>query len=247
MRLQDFTNMLPALTPSHLTRLLEKEFPLFANFASAAGPVLYRILLHHGTYPFKPSAETTETFNGHSLAIALALLTAEDKALSFEEYLHPNMTFIRCRDWNDRVRLLFQSLCDTNWVDFPRPGNRFQKDDEDLFAVVEVCLPQEIRKKWTPRHFPQAVAGFPSSHSRELSGRIKLEDIRGLLVLVLIPSTSAALAAQGSTTIKEADFEETLNKMLSCFSLEKGYVSWDRFRDIVKGQMVRASAQSHPM
>jgi hypothetical protein len=141
-----------------------------------AAPVVHQILLHHSMWPFKPDDDSVLTLEG--FAIAVALLTGEDQFyICFEERLGPHGVFERPRNWKDRSRLLFQSLCSiNNWTEGLAQNCRADGDDEDLVAVLHESMPQ--RQHQNRERFLPVAASLPSSHSQKLAGSVQVQSVQ---------------------------------------------------------------------
>lgn len=198
---------------------------------AAAGPVFYRIILHHSTYPFKPDANTT--LAPPLLAVAVALLTANDQSITFVERPHLPMVRTRSRHWNDRSRLLFQSLCDTSWSNISPASYREEQDDEDLVAVLYDSIPEQI--KWNRAHILPVATTLPSSYSRKLDGLISLEDVRTLLRLMVVFSAGERFE---ETIETKKRLENTIVTLSNCFPIQNGHINWEGFRAATADCMV---------
>lgn len=158
--------------------------PWDSENVSAAALVVYQVLLHHSTWPFKPDSTTALTLEG--LAVAITLLTGEDRFyICLEERSSKHSVYERPRNWADRCRLLFQSLCNIDdWMERSANNCRAEGDDEDLVAVLHESMPQ--RQKQNRERFLPVAAMLPSSHSWKLSGRAPAQAIQALLELLLV-------------------------------------------------------------
>ncbi|KAF1831790.1 hypothetical protein BDW02DRAFT_571690 [Decorospora gaudefroyi] len=213
-----------------LAKSLYHAYPRTEDAVAAAVPVLLRILLHHGTYPFKPPNTTQLT--ARQMAIAVALLTARDESITIREDSTPGIVRMRHRNWNDRTRLLFQSLCDTDWsqVATPSANLREREDDEDLVAALE--SPPSQRKTALPVF--DVAKTLPSSHSRKLDGTVSLREMRELLALVLVTSIGHVREEPNK---EKAAVESTVLALLGEFPDPDGRMNWEEFQRLTASQM----------
>jgi hypothetical protein len=224
------TNACADIDEEWLARSLSNVYPGTADAVAAAVPVLWKILVHHGTYPFKPPKTTQLTIL--QTANAAAFLTARDE-ISVREPTGPHVVRRRHRNWNDRRRLLFQSMCNTNWSQAASKDVREREDDEDLVAALE-GPPRQDRKTAHPV-FDMAKK-LPSSHSRKLDGRVALRDLRALLALVIVTSTGSA---REDPSEEKTAAERAVLALLGDFPDPEGCVTWEEFRHLTACEMVR--------
>jgi hypothetical protein len=194
---------------------------------------LFKVILHHGTYPFKPLPDAR--LAPLQTAIAVALLTANDESISVREWTYPHALYMRHRNWNDRDRLLFQSLCDTNWSLASNTDGREEEDDEDLVAVLESSLSDQSAA--VIPHFFDVAKTLPSSHSRKLDGSISLTTMRTLLALIVVVSTGCW---QEELNTRKAAVESTVLALSSCFVNQHGRINWEGFYQTTADHMVFA-------
>ncbi|KAF2446598.1 hypothetical protein P171DRAFT_472072 [Karstenula rhodostoma CBS 690.94] len=229
-------------TASTCSSFLASRLPSASEVATAAGPVLYRILLHHGAWPFKPAPEPDAPLTAERFAIAAALLMAEDRGtITFQDpQTHSHMVHERPRDWGNRCRLLFQSLCNTDWTArSTQDGSaRTAADDEDLVAVLCACMPQP--QKMDRARFVPVAATLPSSHSRALDGRVDITSIRALLGLLLsLPAEDAPASSAEETGGSRTAVGAVVGAFAPQDGDADGDVDWERFRSVM--------AQSTPL
>ncbi|KAF2274581.1 alpha/beta-hydrolase [Westerdykella ornata] len=214
-----------------LTKRLSHLYPGFDNTVAAATPVLYKIILHHSTYPFKPLPNATLT--PVKTAIAVALLSANDSTISITRRVDTHAFCTSRRNWNDRIRLLFQSLCDTDWSEPSSKECREKEDDEDLVAVILSLLRWQSwvwHKYRDEERLLQVASTLPSSHSRSLDGSVSLADIRVLLALIVAASV-------GERPKEPADMQVAVESralaLSSCFPDQDGRISWEGFQQTI--------------
>ncbi|KAH8726373.1 hypothetical protein GQ44DRAFT_758685 [Phaeosphaeriaceae sp. PMI808] len=220
----------PYINEEWLIKSLLRVYPGFEDIVAATAPILFKIILHHGTYPFKPLLDAT--LAPLQTAIAVALLTANDKSISVREWINPHVLNMRHRNWNDRDRLLFQSLCDTDWSQASNTDCREEEDDEDLVAVLESTLTDQSYNIITL--FYHVANTLPSSHSQKLDGSVSLTKTRALLTLVIVVSTGNQ---QGELNNMKAAIESTVLALLSCFPDQDGRINWEGFQQTIADRM----------
>lgn len=78
-----------------------------------------------------------------TFAVTLGLSTGEEQLyICFEDRCSSSSIYNRPRNWADRCRLLFQSLCsDANWAEEAVQNFRAAGDDEDLVAILHESMP----------------------------------------------------------------------------------------------------------
>jgi hypothetical protein len=220
-----------------LARSLRYVYPDAENSATDAVLVLLQIILHHGAYPFKPPSMIPPTIK--QAAIAVALLTAHDKAITIREVLEPHTTRWRPRNWNQRSRLLFQSLCDTDWSQAASKHIRDREDDEDLVAALDSISPDNRKIRGAVFKIARTL---PSSYSRTLGGTVSLRDMRALLALVVVTGMGNK---PGEPNREKAAVESTVLALLGDFADPDGRINWEEFQRLTASKMVCSLLLQH--
>jgi hypothetical protein len=197
---------------------------------------VYQILLHYSAWPFKPDCTTTLTLDG--LAIAIALLTGQDQFyIRFEDRHSRSYAVERPRNWADRGRLLFQSLCsNTNWAEEATQNCRAGGDDEDLVAVLYESMPQ--RQKPNRERFLPVAATLPSSHATKVAREVPIQSVQVLLELLLVAAT---LPLPGSSIDRQEGLYSTARTVACSLQADSTKVDWQQFTEFASNAAVRYS------
>ncbi|KAH9872914.1 hypothetical protein J1614_005309 [Plenodomus biglobosus] len=204
--------------------------------ARTAAPIVYQILLHYSAWPFKPDDTTTITLDG--LAIAIALLTGQDQFyICFEDRHSRSYAVERPRNWADRGRLLFQSLCsNTNWAEEATQNCRAGGDDEDLVAVLYESMPQ--RQKPNRERFLPVAATLPSSHATKVAREVPIQSVQVLLELLLV---SATLQLPSLSVDRQEGLYNTARTIACSPQADSTNVDWEQFTEFASNAAVRYS------
>lgn len=244
-RTLEITDIYVDLNEDWLKRSLSFIQPDFEDVIEAAVPILFNIIRHHGTYPFKPMSNNTLT--PLQVANAIALLSANDTSVC---YTSSQLTarkptcdqaaqdpqyhalHIGPRDWNNRTRVLFQSMSDINWSQTSNTDRRDDEDDKDLVIVLKSALPPESKYI---EDFASVAKTLPSSHSRKLDGTVSLTEL-GVLVAVLM---NASTEHQRTEPLgMEVAIKSLLASMGDCFARAEARIGWEEFRQLIADNMV---------
>ena len=205
--------------------------PGFGAQSGSVGSVLYRLLLHHGAYPFKP--EPYDQLTVERLAMAVALFTAADQGyIFFPDRMRYGIVCDGPRDWVDQYRLLFQGLSDIDWTSMlPRVAD----DDEDLMAVLEGAsfTSPKYHIRYSFRHVANTL---PSSYSKALNGHASIEDLREVVKLVLAMGQPPLL--EGRTELARHSLERAVEATLGQFPPQHSTMDWNTFRTAIAESVV---------
>jgi hypothetical protein len=161
----------------------------------------------------------------------VTLLISEDQHyIKFEVPIGPHSHFSGPRKWSDRCRLLFQSICDTDWANISSASPRDAAEDEDLIAAMYVSMDDAYGSKWGRSRFNAVARALPSSHSQKLDGRVAIDDFRALLELLIVASVDC--------TLTEADVTSALDTLTIMLLVNGDSVDWDTFNSVVDAHMV---------
>jgi hypothetical protein len=189
--------------------------------------------LHHSAWPFKPDHTSSLTLDG--LAIAIALLTGEDQFyICFEDRHSRSYTVERPRNWADRARLLFQSLCsNANWAEEATLNCRADGDDEDLVAVLHESMPQ--RQKLNRERFLPVAATLPSSYATKVAREVAVQSVQELLELLLVSSN---LHLSNASIDRQEELRDTARTVSCSFQAGSTTIDWEHFTEIASNAMV---------
>ncbi|ORX95306.1 hypothetical protein BCR34DRAFT_199733 [Clohesyomyces aquaticus] len=226
-------------TESTFADFLIRAHPGLEIVVKPAIQVLFRIVLHHGCYPFKPGNEDIGiTLEG--LATAVALLTSADRtSITIREEEIEGDIFERPRDWTERCRLLFQSVCDTDWGRVSSDDKQIS-DDEDLLDALDAGIPERERGNVPCEILQEVGSTLPSSHSCKLNGRVSLQDMGDLLRFLLGVMSGHP---QSSTSVVDSGLDGVISALLNAFEPREGGVDWTLFKAVLHKDMVRYSSK----
>jgi hypothetical protein len=111
-------------------------------------------------------------------------------------------------------------------------------EDEDLISAVYNSMDDANESKWGRNRFDAVATTLPSSHSRQLDGRVAIADIRALLELLIISSVDRTLSAR--------EVEGTLETLTTPLSLDGNSVDWNTFNRVVGVHMVSRHCFAFP-
>lgn len=138
-------------TVDTFVRYLVQRNPDVAAAIRRAGPLLYQILVHYGSFPF-PVDEDKRMTCGSFLRGIYMLSKNNHRVLSHQiSRWQGGEPVTRAREPADDTRILFQSIATGNPRTFQNPGHRSEDDDEDLIDVL-FRLGETIRERRSPKY-----------------------------------------------------------------------------------------------
>ena len=222
---------------SDLTSFLLLSFPEpLAQLVREAGPLLYRLFLCVGSYPYHQ--DPVNELDLGTLRTAIILLLGNDER---------NFLFNEDEDEEDGraqqiraryIRLLFQSLATaTN----SNTGESSARNDEDLKEALHIVSQRRILrhpiepKIGTPAPELPSPASLPPSHAGMLNGRLKQADLRLLIRLFLACQLYWAGTDPEQIILSASDgVEKTINAILGAFRLDQdGFCVWGSFHRVM--------------
>ena len=225
---------------------LVRRNPDVADEIKSAGPLLYKILVYYGSFPF-PVDEDKRMTCGTFLRGIYMLSKNNHRVLSHEVFRwQGGEPVTRERGLADDVRILFQSMATGNSHTFQNPGHRSEDDDEDLIDVL-FRLGETIRERRSPKYgfkrkdVVAAASQFPSSYSRSLGGSVSVRDLEILfdLIVSLFNRLSGAAGRPLNQAVVRCIIEGFRHN-----SEDMASVDWPTFRDTVLSSVVGQSLLS---
>jgi len=228
-------------TVDTFVRYLVQRNPDVPHEIKRAGPLLYRILVHYGSFPF-PVDEDKRMTSGTFLRGIYMLSKNNHRVLSHEvSRWQGGEPVTRERGPVDDVRILFRSMATGNSRTFRNPGLRSEDDDEDLIDVL-FRLGEKIRQRRPPKYgfmrkdVVPAASRLPSSYSRNLEGSVSVHDLENLFDLIV--SLFNRLFGTAGRPLNQA----VVGCIIKGFRRSSGdmaSVDWPAFRDTVLSSVVR--------
>ena len=233
-------------TVDTFVRYLVQRNPDVAAAIRKAGPLLYRILVHCGSFPF-PVDEDKRMTCGTFLRGVYMLSKNNHRVLSYEvSRWQGGEPVTRERGPADDVRILFQSMATGTLRTSQNSCLRSEDDDEDLVDVL-FRLGETIRERRSPKYgfkrkdVVPAASRLPSSYSRSLGGSVSVRDLE--ILFDLIVSLFNRLSRASGRSLNQA----VVGCIIEGFRQSSGdtaSVDWPTFRDTVLSSVVRQSLRS---
>jgi 3'-phosphoadenosine 5'-phosphosulfate sulfotransferase (PAPS reductase)/FAD synthetase len=231
-------------TENTFAEYLEERNADVAVATRDAGPLLYKMVISYGSFPFPPG-------QGQRLTCAIFLrgiyMMSRMKQRLFwrDTGTLGGEPCTRKRQPSDDVRLHFQSMANNELRNMPPPTQRSEVDDEDLIDVLFTIL-DGIRERRNPklatrrRDVLSAAATLPSSLSRNLEGTINEADLRLLLQLIVRLLNTRCL---NTMPLSALDTTECITESFFRGLPRSEGVRWDTFRDTVLESLVSQITQ----
>jgi hypothetical protein len=198
-------------------------------------PLLYKIAVDLGAYPFPTGDGTRFTRNRFLIFVGLCTNSTEiqDSRLIKITWPSQHTRHVRNKPWHFQ-RLLFQSMSNSKVL--RNVEARSAEDDEDLIDVLQSCRPDK-EKGWEEEELIPTIAALPSSRSRSLRGIIKENDLRSFLHLLVC-------VALRRNDVEYAISDLAQNIVRSLLGLFEGTdklpsdVDWESFSSVISKQLV---------
>jgi 3'-phosphoadenosine 5'-phosphosulfate sulfotransferase (PAPS reductase)/FAD synthetase len=231
-------------TENTFAEYLEERNADVAVATRDAGPLLYKMVINYGSFPFPP---------GQAQQLTCAIFLRGIYMMSRMKqrlFWRDNGTLggepcTRKRQPSDDVRLLFQSMADNESRTMLPPTQRSDVDDEDLIDVL-FTLWDGIRERRNPklatrrRDVLSAAATLPSSLSRNLEGTLNEADLGFLLQLIVKLLNTRFL---NTMPLSPSDTTGCITEGFSRGLPRWEGVRWDAFHDTVLESLVRQITQ----
>ena len=208
-----------------------------------AGPLLFKIALHHGTYPFPPTEDTLMTYDVFLTFIGMSSYIQHSLFVSVDDISEKH---IRTREApRDRVRLLFQSIISSRSSEII--GTSDDECNEDLLIVLCSVQPRRFSErkycpKWSRQKLKKVATTLPSSRSTDIGGSV-IKDNMCSLIHLLIYHLSHINAKRLDNMEPEQLLAESAGAVMKSLQIEKD-VDWAMFSNILVEQMVGTRALS---
>ncbi|KAH4236902.1 hypothetical protein HBH69_094720 [Parastagonospora nodorum] len=199
-----------------------------------AGPLLYKMMLHYGSFPFPVEEGKRMTCDIFLRSIYMMSRTA--LSVLWRDYGSiGGVPQTRQRRPVDDVRLLFQSMASEK--DEEDDAARTEDDDEDLLDVLFFVM-HRVQEERSPKcsskreSVKKAASALPSSCSRNLGGTVERGDLRSMLELIIVLLNSRVLGTMAPPN------KNVIGCMMNAFmpaSSEHLGSEWETFRNVVLG------------
>lgn len=234
---EKFASRLGHWSESDLISFLVLSFPEpSTQLIREAGPILYRLLLCVGSYPYHQ--DPVNQLDLETLRTAITLLLGNDER-SFlftedEEEENERASQIRAR----YSRLLFQSLAiEKNF----NTGESSERNDEDLKEALHIISQRRVlRHPIRPKIGTRAPelpppSSLPPAHAEALSGRLTQSDLQILIRLFLACQLHWAGIGPEQIVASPSDgLEKATNAIIGAFNLEQeGLCAWESFHQVI--------------
>lgn len=203
-----------------------------------SGPLLYKMMLHYGYFPF--AANEGKRMSCDVFLIGIALLSRMRHGILWKDHGFCGQEPVtRERRPVDDIRLLFQSMASGNLHHLRNVDQSSADDDEDLLDVLVAIVGTTFQfrsSKWSymRRNLLHIAAALPSSYSRDLQVSISLQDLNSLAELVVALGTRFVGAMLPSDPAVANCLTKGFCRQLNC----DGDVDWETFRNTVLGSLV---------
>lgn len=240
-----FANRPGHWSASDLTSFLCVSFPGTSTpLVHQAGPVLYRLFLGVGSYPYHQ--DPVKELDLDTLRTAIILLLGDDgQILPFIEDEEEEEG-----DENERAsqvrarypRLLFQSLAPSIHLD---TDERSERNDKDIAEALRIVSQRRIlRHPHNPKIGSRAPelppsSALPPSHAELLNGRLTQTDLRSLVRLFLAcqlywVGDRVGVGPEESIATSFTSLEKATNAILDTFDLDqKDLCTWGSFHRVM--------------
>jgi hypothetical protein len=204
-----------------------------------AGPLLYKMVINYGSFPFPP--EQAQRLTCAIFLRGIYMMSRMKQRLFWRDTgTLGGEPCTRKRQPSDDVRLFFQSMADNQSRNMPPPTDRSKVDDEDLIDVLFTLL-DGIRERRNPklatrrRDVLSTAATLPSSLSRNLEGTINEADLRSLLQLVVRLLNTKLL---GTIPLSELIIAKCITEGFFLGSPRSEGIRWHTFHNTVLKSLV---------
>jgi hypothetical protein len=219
-----------------VSHLIERN-PQIQHATKKAGPVLYKMMLHYGSFPFPAEEGSQLVLQTFCLGIVMMSRIGLQPLLRLHNGREGGGILIRKRQPVDRVRLCFHSLLNqSETASYQVAGIRSVDDDEDLVdALMAIGKRRNVKIVWGRDTIIGVASGLPSSYSRNLQGVVSTSDVRVLIELAVALSctfTDAGWVPSHASTV------ESLMGTFSTHTNGGAEITWENFSSTLLGSMV---------
>lgn len=220
-----------------LIKYLVEQNESLGDAIREAGPLLFEIAVHHGSYPFPPTDGARLTCN--QFLIFIGMCTSIQDETFIKRIWRPSGSLAIRDKPRDFQRLFFQSISSNKT---PRdPNVRSEADDEDLIDVLQSAAPSDYRHGWNEDKLSPVLSSLPSSRSTDLSGIITEQELRLLLRLFVCVALkkNEVECPKGSSWLQfTQDLVRSLLHLFSSTSANQASISGESFLTIVTDEIV---------
>lgn len=218
-----------------VNHLMERN-PQVQHATEKSGPVLYKMMLHYGSFPFPPKEGDQLVLETFCLGIVMMSRIGLWPLLRLRSRREGG-SWIRKRQPIDHVRLCFQSLQNQSEVASHEAASiRSAKDDEDLVdAIMAIEKTRHVKFSWSRGTITDVASGLPSSCSRNLQGTVSINDVRVLIELVVALSRTFTDVEWDSS---HTDAVESLMQSFSIHTNSSTEITWETFNSTLIGSIV---------
>ncbi|KAF2637763.1 hypothetical protein P280DRAFT_96169 [Massarina eburnea CBS 473.64] len=217
-----------------VSHLMERS-PQIQHATKKAGPVLYKMMLHYGSFPFPAEQGSQLILETFCLGIVMMSRIGLRPLLRLHDGREGGM-LIKKRQPVDRVRLCFQSLQDQSEIAvYQAGGKRSVDDDKDLVdAIMAIGKSRRAKMIWGRDTIIDVASGLPCSYSRNLQGAVSTSDVRVLIELAVALSRTFTGAGWVPS---HAGAVESLMRAFSIHTNSSTEITWENFSSTLIGSM----------
>lgn len=205
--------------------------PDITPFLADAIPILHRVFLRMGSFPYQNDPEKLLVLG--VLRTACILFTHEPEDLAEG---HPFLVII------------FQSMAGLDPDKAQENTNPKPRDEDDDYHLKEALFVAKNRFRdpdnpsvWLPGLENPPSSHFPSSWSKNFDQSIPTLEFRSFLRLVIFLNMYHSHMETGNIASLHLQVEKVTNCMLAAFQPSAAGIIWDHFNQVIGNHMVRLS------
>ncbi|KAF2091485.1 hypothetical protein K490DRAFT_60925 [Saccharata proteae CBS 121410] len=209
-------------TEETFIRYLSDNFPATILRLDTVGPVLYRLVVRLGSYPYHQQADQN-VLTLKCFKVAVALLTGQYWRKFWDLLDADDVVEEESKAAEIRTRLLFQSLRGrATQADGQAPASHHESEiKDDVRSVLELL---EKNNKWRDPDNPKVVkrglplppvSALPPCHSDDLRGEVAYEDLGSLIRLLLVMGQYTVGCRAEDLTDNEQGLDEVVSSIMA--------------------------------
>ncbi|PVH92556.1 hypothetical protein DM02DRAFT_733628 [Periconia macrospinosa] len=212
-----------------VSHLMERN-PQIQHATKKAGPVLYKMMLYYGSFPFPAEQGSQLVLETFCLGIVMMSRIGLRPLLRLHNGREGGMLI------RNRVRRCFQSLRGQSEIaSYQAAGKRSVDDDEDLVdAIMAIGKSRRAKIIWSRDTSIDVASGLPSSYSRNLQGAVSTSDVRVLIELAVALSRTFTGAGWVPS---HAGAVESLMSAFSIHTNSSTEITWENFSSTLIGSI----------